>query len=52
MIEVHYAFDRVANLWVASLLDANTGEVVRTVPATRILHQLAELQHPSVDARA
>jgi hypothetical protein len=51
-IEVHYEFDRVANLWVANLLDADTGEVVRTVPATRILHQLAELQHPKVDARA
>src|SRR5579862_6478750 len=49
-IEVHYEFDRVANLWVANLLDATTGEVVRTVPATRILHQLAELQHPKVDA--
>jgi hypothetical protein len=52
MIEVHYEFDRVANLWVANLLDAGTGEVVRTVPATRILHQLAELQHPKVDALA
>jgi hypothetical protein len=51
-LEVHYEFDRVANRWVANLLDAESGEIVRTVPATRVLHQLAEMQHPHVDARA
>jgi hypothetical protein len=51
-LQVHYEFDRVANLWVANLLDPQNGEVVRTVPATRVLHQLAELTHPRVDTHA
>jgi uncharacterized FlaG/YvyC family protein len=52
-LEVHYALDDVANVWVAHILDAGTGEVVRQVPSTRVLHQLAELSHlPRVDRRA
>jgi hypothetical protein len=31
-------------VWVASFLDEKTGEVVKTVPATRVMHQLAELR--------
>lgn len=54
-VEVRYALDPVANVWVASFLDADTGEVVKTVPATRVMHQLAELRslwERSVDRRA
>lgn len=43
-VEVRYALDPVANVWVASFLDEETGEVVKTVPATRVMHQLAELR--------
>ena len=43
-VEVRYGLDPVANVWVASFLDADTGEVVKTVPATRVMHQLAELR--------
>jgi uncharacterized FlaG/YvyC family protein len=42
-------------VWVASFLDADTGEVVKTVPATRVMHQLAELRslwERSIDRRA
>jgi uncharacterized FlaG/YvyC family protein len=54
-VEVRYALDPVANVWVASFLDEKTGEVVKTVPATRVMHQLAELRsiwERSVDRRA
>ena len=43
-VEVQYGLDPVANVWVASFLDAVTGKVVKTVPATRVMHQLAELR--------
>src|SRR5262245_48083318 len=54
-VEVRYALDPIANVWVASFLDQNTGEVVKTVPATRVMHQLAELRsiwERSIDKRA
>jgi uncharacterized FlaG/YvyC family protein len=54
-VEVRYGLDPIANVWVASFLDADTGEVVKTVPATRVMHQLAELRslwERSVDRRA
>src|SRR4029077_16747068 len=54
-VEVRYALDPIANVWVASFLDENTGEVVKTVPATRVMHQLAELRsiwERSIDKRA
>jgi len=54
-VEVRYALDPVANIWVASFLDGKTGEVVKTVPATRVMHQLAELRsiwERSIDKRA
>jgi uncharacterized FlaG/YvyC family protein len=54
-VEVRYGLDPVANVWVASFLDADTGEVVKTVPATRVMHQLAELRalwEHSIDRRA
>jgi uncharacterized FlaG/YvyC family protein len=52
-VELHYALDPVANIWVAHVLDGGTGEVIRTVPSTKVLHQLAELQRQRViDARA
>jgi uncharacterized FlaG/YvyC family protein len=54
-VEVRYGLDPVANVWVASFLDADTGEVVKTVPATRVMHQLAELRalwERGIDRRA
>ena len=53
-LSIQYALDDVANIWVAQVLDSESGEVVRTVPSTRLLHQLAEVGHdgPHVDARA
>jgi hypothetical protein len=54
-VEVRYALDPIANVWVASFLDEKTGEVVKTVPATRVMHQLAELRsiwERSIDKRA
>ncbi len=54
-VEVRYGLDPIANVWVASFLDGDTGEVVKTVPATRVMHQLAELRslwERSVDRRA
>jgi uncharacterized FlaG/YvyC family protein len=54
-VEVRYTLDPVANVWVASFLDADTGEVVKTVPGTRVMHQLAELRslwERSIDRRA
>ena len=43
-LEVRYGLDPVANVWVASFIDARTGELIKTVPATKVLHQLAELR--------
>jgi hypothetical protein len=52
-LELSYQLDRASNTWVARILDANSGEVVRQVPSTRVLHQLAELSHaPHIDRRA
>ena len=42
-LDVRYALDEVTNRWVASVVDSTSGEVVRSVPPTRVLHQLAEL---------
>jgi hypothetical protein len=43
-VEVRYGLDPVANVWVASFFDGATGEFVKTVPATKVMHQLAELR--------
>ena len=51
-LSVRYQLDVVTHRWVASVMDDNTGEVVRTVPSTQVLHQLAALRHPSLDLRA
>jgi uncharacterized FlaG/YvyC family protein len=54
-VEVRYGLDPVANVWVASFLDTETGEVVKTVPGTRVMHQLAELRalwERGIDRRA
>ena len=51
-LEVRYALDAVANVWVAHVTDRRTGETLRTVPAMRVLHQLADLRHGRIDARA
>jgi hypothetical protein len=52
-LELSYQLDRASNTWVTRILDADSGEVVRQVPSTRVLHQLAELsQAPRVDRRA
>jgi uncharacterized FlaG/YvyC family protein len=42
--EVRYGLDPVANVWVASFFDGATGELVKTVPSTKVMHQLAELR--------
>jgi uncharacterized FlaG/YvyC family protein len=49
---VRYELDVVTHRWVASIMDDSSGEVVRTVPSTRVLHQLAALRRPSLDLRA
>lgn len=51
-LSVHYELDPVTHRWVASILDDNSGEVVRTVPSTQVLHQLAALRRPGFDVRA
>jgi uncharacterized FlaG/YvyC family protein len=53
--DVRYGLDPVTNVWVASFFDAATGELVKSVPATRVMHQLAELRavyERGVDRRA
>jgi hypothetical protein len=51
-LSVHYELDPVTHRWIASILDDNSGEVVRTVPSTQVLHQLAALRRPGFDVRA
>jgi hypothetical protein len=54
-VEVRYGLDPVANVWVASFFDGSTGEFVKTVPATKVMDQLAELRaifERSVDRHA
>jgi hypothetical protein len=51
-LSVRYELDVVTHRWVASIVDDTSGEVVRTVPSTRVLHQLAALRRPSLDLRA
>jgi FlaG protein len=51
-LSVHYELDPVTHRWVASILDDSSGEVVRTVPSTQVLHQLAALRRPGFDVRA
>ena len=51
-LSVRYELDSVTHRWVASVMDDTTGEVVKTVPSTQVLHQLAALRHPPVDLRA
>jgi hypothetical protein len=43
IITVRYALDQVARTWVAHLFDAETGEMLREVPATDYHHQMAAL---------
>ena len=43
-VEVRYGLDPVANVWVASFFDGSTGEFLKSVPSTRVMHQLAELR--------
>src|SRR5882757_5596721 len=50
-LSVRYQLDTVTHRWVASVMDDKTGEVVKTVPSTQVLHQLAALRHPSLDLR-
>ncbi|CAA9545971.1 MAG: hypothetical protein AVDCRST_MAG79-2305 [uncultured Thermoleophilia bacterium] len=45
VVEVRYGLDTVANVWVAQFFDGVSGEFVRSVPATRVKHQLAALRH-------
>jgi hypothetical protein len=51
-LSVRYELDVVTHRWIASVMDDNTGEVVKTVPSTQVLHQLAALRHPALDLRA
>jgi FlaG protein len=51
-LSVRYELDAVTHRWVASVMDDTTGEVVKTVPSTQVLHQLAALRHPALDLRA
>lgn len=51
-LSVRYELDVVTHRWIASIMDDVTGEVVRTVPSTQVLHQLAALRRPPVDVRA
>lgn len=53
-IEVRYGLDTVAGVWVAQFFDGVSGEFVKSVPATRIRHQLAALRglERGVDAEA
>ncbi len=43
-VEVRYGLDPVANVWVASFFDGSTGEFMKSVPSTKVMHQLAELR--------
>ena len=43
VITVRYALDQVARTWVAHLFDAESGEMLRQVPATDYHHQMAYL---------
>jgi hypothetical protein len=51
-LSVRYELDAITHRWVASVMDDKTGEVVKTVPSTQVLHQLAALRHPALDLRA
>jgi hypothetical protein len=51
-LSVHYALDQATQRWVASILDARSGEVVCTVPSTQVLHLIASLRQPPLDLHA
>jgi uncharacterized FlaG/YvyC family protein len=51
-LSVRYELDVVTHRWVASIVDDHSGEVVRTVPSTQVLHQLAALRRPPLDTHA
>jgi hypothetical protein len=51
-LSVHYALDQASQRWVASILDARSGEVVCTVPSTQVLHLIAALRRSPLDVRA
>jgi hypothetical protein len=51
-LSVRYELDVVTHRWIASIMDDDTGEVVRTVPSTQVLHQLAALRRPPLDLHA
>ena len=56
VITVRYALDEVARTWVAHVFDAESGEMLREVPATDYHHQMAVLaalrKQPGVDTEA
>ena len=41
--ELHFEHDEVVGRWVATMVDPVSGEVLRSLPPTRVLHQLAAL---------
>jgi hypothetical protein len=51
-LSVRYELDVVTHRWVASIVDDDSGEVVRTVPSKQVLHQLAALRRPPLDLHA
>jgi hypothetical protein len=48
--EVHYSLDPIAGIWVAHLVDSASGEVLRSVPSTELVHELAACELRHVDA--
>ncbi len=43
-VEVRYGLDPLTNVWIAQLFDGESGRLVRSVPATHLMHQLAALR--------
>jgi hypothetical protein len=55
VVTVRYALDQIARTWVAHVFDAQTGDLLREVPATEYHHQmalLAALRRKPVDTHA
>lgn len=51
-LSVRYELDVVTHRWVASIVDDDSGEVLRSVPSKQVLHQLAALRRPPTDLHA
>jgi hypothetical protein len=51
-LSVRYELDVMTHRWVASIVDDDSGEIVRSVPSKQVLHQLAALRRPPLDLHA